>query len=124
MSPIEKESQPLSAFGKKDGAARNEPQEAPEFKPRKRRKKLRLIPIVLWLLFLLSAGAVGVARFAPALIPADLMTYLPPSLLWPPSTTPTTVAVISTATSPGEIIAPTTLTNTPEPASTPTIVPT
>ena len=124
MSPIEKESQPLSAFGKKDGAARDELQEAPEFKPRKRRKKLRLIPIVLWLLFLLSAGAVGVARFAPALIPVDLITYVPSILLWSPSTTPTTVALVSTATSAGEIIATTALTNSPEPTSTATIVPT
>jgi eukaryotic-like serine/threonine-protein kinase len=127
VSPIERESQPLSAFGKKDGAARGEYQEAPEFKPRKRRKKLRLIPILLWLLFLLSAGAVGVARFAPALIPANLMTYLPPILLLPsksPSTTPATAAPIATATIPEEIAVTVALTNALEPTSTLTTVPT
>ena len=126
QSPIERESQPLSSFGKKDGVSQDAPEEAPEFKPRKRRKKWRLAPILLWLLFLLSAGVVGVARLAPALIPSDLITYLPPILLLPtksPSLTP--IIAGPTATVTGEILASATLTNTPGPSpDTSTPVPT
>jgi Tol biopolymer transport system component len=126
QSPIERESQPLSSFGKKNGVPEDVPHEEPEFKPRKRRKKWRVAPILLWLLFLLSAGVVGVARFAPAFIPPDLITYLPPILLLPtepPATTPLITA--STATTTGEILATATFTITPEsPSTTSTPVPT
>jgi eukaryotic-like serine/threonine-protein kinase len=124
QSPIERESQPLSSFGKKDGALQDASQEEPEFKPRKRRKKWRVAPILLWLLLLLSAGIVGVARFAPALIPPDLITYLPPILLLPtkaPIITP--VITVPTATATEEISATTTFTSVPEPL-TDTPVPT
>jgi serine/threonine protein kinase len=127
MSSIEKESQPLSSHGKKEVSAPEEPREAPEFKPRKRRRKSRLMPIVLSLLFLLSAGIVGVARLAPALIPADLMTYVPPFLLLP-TKAPSVTAVIAepTPTVTGEPAATTISTNTLEPSttSTPAVVPT
>lgn len=125
-SPIEKESKPISSFGKKNGIPEAVPQEEPEFKPRKRRKKWRFAPILLWLLFLLSAGIVGVARFAPALIPPDLITYLPPILMLP--TDPSSITPLiseSTATPTGEILATVISTNTPVPStSTPTSIPT
>lgn len=126
QSSIERESQPISSFGKKNGISEEVPQEEPVFKPRKRRKKWRIAPILLWLLFILSAGIVGVARFAPALIPPGLITYLPPILLLPtrpPAATP--VIPIPTATATQEVSITTTFTNTPEtPTSTPTVVPT
>jgi serine/threonine protein kinase/Tol biopolymer transport system component len=124
-SAIEKASQPLSSFGKNE--ASQQPEEAPEFKPRKRRKKNRIIPTLLWILLLLAAAAVGVVRFAPALVPPDLMRYVPAVLLAPtkipvaiPSIQPTavpteTVAVIDTPA----------VKDTPiSPATTATVLPT
>ena len=127
VSPIEKESQPLSSFGKKEVPAHEEPQEAPEFKPRKRRRKFRLVPILLGLLFLLSAGVVGIARLAPALIPPNLMTYLPPILLLPTKSAPVTPSIPDpTATATGVTGANTAIfSNTPEASTgTPAAVPT
>jgi hypothetical protein len=89
-SAIEKASQPLSSFGKSAEPQREEQ----EFKPRKKRRKIRIIPILLWLLFLLAAGVVGVVRFAPNLIPPELMKYVPVVLLLPteaPLVVPTVV---------------------------------
>jgi len=105
-SAIEKASQPLSSFGKNEASQGQE--EAPEFKPRKRRKKKRIIPTLLMILLLLAAAIVGVVRFAPNLVPPDLMRYVPLVLLAPtpvpvvvPSVQPTavpteTVSVIET----------------------------
>jgi serine/threonine protein kinase/Tol biopolymer transport system component len=125
QSAIARESQPLAAFGKKNGNSEDEPHEEPEFKPRKRRKKWRVAPILLWLLFLLSAGIVGVARFSPALIPPDLITYLPPILLLPtqpPAKTPVIADPTARAT---DAVLAATLTNTIEPVTnTPEAVPT
>src|SRR5512147_58651 len=81
QSAIEKASQPISSFGK-NGAPQQQ-EEAPEFKPRKRRKKFRLVPFLLWTLLILAAGLVGVVRFAPNLVPPDLMRYVPVVLLAP-----------------------------------------
>ncbi len=126
QSAIEKASQPLSSFGKNGSPQKQE--EAPEFKPRKRRKKFRVLPILFWILFLLAAAAVGVVRFAPRLVPPDLMKYVPVVLLAPtqaPIVIP--IAVDATAT-PTEMIVATqalAITGTPVPPTvTPTIAPT
>src|SRR6185369_16628631 len=66
-SAIEKASQPLSSFGK-NGAPQQQVEE-PEFKPRKRHKKFRIIPFLFWTLLLLAAAIVGMIRFAPGYIP-------------------------------------------------------
>jgi serine/threonine protein kinase len=130
MSAIERESQPPSSLAQKEFLAQEEPKELPEFKPRRRRRKFRIVPVLLWVLFLLSAGIVGVARLAPALIPANLMTYFPSMLLLPTTSAATTPVIpqpSATLTLTGEIVAPATelLTNASTPsASTPTIVPT
>jgi serine/threonine protein kinase/Tol biopolymer transport system component len=124
LSPIEKESQPVAVAGQKEVGAREEPRELPEFKPRKRRKKLRLMPILLSLLFILSAGTVGIVRLAPALIPPNLLTYVPPALLLPTGSSSVAMAEPTvTATQEPGIIA--TSTNAPESStSTPAIAPT
>jgi len=124
QSAIEKASQPISSFGK-NGAPQQQ-EEAPEFKPRKRRKKFRLIPFLLWTLLILAAGIVGVVRFAPNLVPPDLMRYVPVVLLAPTKSpvvpivkaTSTDVAVVLSSETPvvNDTVAP--------PTSTPTIVPT
>src|SRR5260221_4313748 len=126
QSAIEKASQPLSSFGK--NGSPHEQAEAPEFKPRKRRKKNRIIPILFWILFLLAAAAVGVVRFAPRLVPPDLMKYVPVALLAPtqaPVVIPTVVDATATST---EMIVATqalAITGTPVPhAVTTTIAPT
>ncbi len=95
-SAIEKASQPLSSFGKPDA-----PQpEASEFKRRKRRKKFRILPILFWTLLLLAAGIVGVVRFAPNLIPPDLLQYIPVLLLTPTKTPVATPAIVEATASP------------------------
>jgi eukaryotic-like serine/threonine-protein kinase len=125
QSAIEKASQPLSSYGKKNEAPQQQ-EEAPEFKPRKKRKKIRIIPILLWILFLLAAGIVGVVRFAPNLVPRDLMKYVPVVLLAP--TQPQVIPPVdATATPTNDVLATETLaiTATPIPPTiTSTIAPT
>jgi eukaryotic-like serine/threonine-protein kinase len=119
QSAIEKASQPLSAFGKNESPQQQE--EAPEFKPRKKRRKLRVIPILLWILFLLAAASVGVVRFAPNLVPPELMRYVPAVLLVPTQSPVIPIGVDPTAT-PTETLA---ITDTSVPSTiTPTIAPT
>jgi Tol biopolymer transport system component len=55
--------------------------ELPVFKPRKKRKKgrgRRALSVLLWTLLLLSLAIVGVVRFAPQFVPAQMMTVLSP----------------------------------------------
>lgn len=124
QSPIERESQPQGSFGKKNGAQQDVAQEEPEFRPRKRRKKFRLIPILLWIIFLLAAGIVGVVRFAPTFIPPGLISYVPPFLLVPadlPAGTPTSIPAAATQTQ--MLVATEAVTDTPvPPTSTSTLV--
>jgi len=97
-SAIEKASQPLSSFGKPAEIQ----QEEQEFKPRKKRRKIRIVPILLWMVFLLAAGVVGVVRFAPHLVPPELMKYVPVVLLAPaevPIVVPTVTVIEATGTS-------------------------
>ena len=118
-SAIERESEPLSGIGKNS----RQPQpaeELPEFKPRKRRKKSRLLPILFVVLLLLAGGIVGVARFAPYLIPLEVKSFVPVVLFAPtnaPTPTPTTLVPTATITSLAtETLVP--------PTETPTIQPT
>lgn len=117
-SPIEKASQPISSFGKKgDAVDQVLPEEAPEFKPRKKRKKSRLIPTLFWLIVLLAAAAVGIARFAPNYIPPSIKGYVPP-ILFPPTSVPVVLPATATAT---PSAATATLTAAPQqPTETPT----
>jgi serine/threonine protein kinase len=77
-------------------------EEAPVFKPpRKKRKGVvrRVVSVVLWLLLIAAAGVVGLVRFRPDLVPAGVLSSLQ-SLPIPylfPSNTPTSV-VIATET--------------------------
>jgi len=124
QSAIEKASQPLSSFGK-DGAPQVQ-EEAPEFKPRKRRRKNRIIPTLLLILLLLAAGIVGVVRFAPALVPPDLMRYVPVALRVP-TKAPVVVPPVKRTATPTIVAATQTLafTDTPVPPTiTSTVAPT
>jgi len=123
QSAIEKASQPLSSFGK--NGSPQEQEEAPEFKPRKRRKKNRIIPTLLLILLLLAAGVVGVVRFAPTLVPPDLMRYVPVALRVP-TKVPVVIPPVDNAATPTVVATQTlVLTATPvSPTITPTVVPT
>jgi serine/threonine protein kinase/Tol biopolymer transport system component len=128
QSAIEKASQPLSSFGKNGTPQEARQEEAPEFKPRKKRKKIRIIPILFWILFLLAAATVGVVRFAPNLVPPDLMKYVPVALLGPTqppvippvdaSATPTETASVTETPAVTDTPVPPTITSTVAPTST------
>jgi len=135
-SAIEREVNPRSSdYGEKDDEEET-PKDAPEFKPRKRRKKNRLIPALLWILLILALGVVGVVRYTPTLLPPDVMNMIPKGLLTPlgylPSfgSTSTFTATVAPAVSFTETPLPTeTLANTDTPtpvlpSETPTIAPT
>jgi Tol biopolymer transport system component len=113
---IEHESQPLSGYGQAESVKASQPEEPPEFKPRKRRKKKRLLPILLLILLLLAGGIVGVARFAPYLIPPEVIGYVP-VMLFAPTTAP--IPAAATPTLPPPPAATPTLETTPAPTETP-----
>jgi len=120
-SPIEKASQPLSSYGKKEPQQVAQAEE-PEFKPRKKRKKFRLLRALFWVLLILALGIAAVARFAPYLIPPDLIRYVPP-ILFAPTRPP--IVIHATATPQPATQTPPALTETPvAPTETPTIAPT
>ncbi len=124
QSAIEKASQPLSSFGRQEHA-QPEPQ---EFKPRKKRRKIRIIPILLWILLLLAAGSVGVVRFAPQFVPPELLKFVPVVLL-APTESPVVITPIADVTATSATVALATetsvVTNTVVPPTiTPTVVPT
>jgi serine/threonine protein kinase/Tol biopolymer transport system component len=122
QNSIEREAQ-SNPSGKNSAPAE---EELPVFKPRKKRKKNRLIPAFLWLLFLLAATIVGVVRFRPELVPPDMMTYVPVVLLAPSNTpdplpvpTNTEVPIFAETPDDGGTVAPTvTLPPTLEPTQT------
>ena len=105
QSAIEKASQPLSSFNNKNGNPQQPQQEELDFKPRKKRRKIRIIPTLLWILLLLAAGIVGVVRFAPHLVPPDLMKYVPVVLLARPKSR--SVSVTQPTATPAEIVSAT-----------------
>ena len=100
-SPIARasQSQPLSAaFGNHEFDEEEDAKKDVEFKPRKKRKKNRVIPFLLWTLLILAVVIVGVVRFAPSLIPSDVIRLVPPNLLAPimlPSATPTLTSTVA-----------------------------
>ena len=122
-SAIEKASQPLASYGKKSAIPQEaQPEQAPEFKPRKRRQKLRLLPTLLLILLLLAGSIVGVARIAPDYIPPMIGQYVPPILSVPthvpavlPATATLTQEIADTAASPATL---------EPPSETPTVQPT
>src|SRR5689334_3754915 len=130
QDPIEKESQPLAKIKpevKKDAPL----QEAPVFKPkRKKRKGGRLLAAVLSVLLLLALAIVGTIRFAPNLVPAEVMSVLYPISNFPlpflaatntpaPLPSPTPTQVVNTS-APTATLLPSTPTRT-LPTVTPTV---
>ncbi len=131
QSSIEKESKSSSNFKSPDGQSAPA-QEAPVFKPpKKKRKGRKLVSILLWTLFILALGIVGFARFLPDLVPPLLTDILRPIMNNPvaatpakdtptPLTSPSEVSVLPTVTQP-----PTAATETiPPPTNTPIPLPT
>ncbi len=126
LSPIARESQPLNAFGKNDGALESGVSaELPEFKPRKKRKKNRVLPTLLGILFVLAAAVVGVVRFAPQFVPSNMRPFIPPLLLAPTQSENTPVPAVPTATQTVTVAETAAPTDTPvPPTSTVTVAPT
>jgi serine/threonine protein kinase/Tol biopolymer transport system component len=124
QSAIEKASQPLSSFGKQE-QTQPEPQ---EFKPRKKRRKFRILPILLWILLLLAAGSVGVVRFAPQFVPPDWMRFVPIVLLAPTESLVVIPTVVDVTATPAIVAlateTPVVANTVVPPTITPTVVPT
>jgi eukaryotic-like serine/threonine-protein kinase len=79
QSSIEKASNPVVDFKSGNGKEAVHAEELPVFKPRrKRRKGRRWLTVLLLTLLLLSLAIVGVVRFRPDLVPAEMMTVLNP----------------------------------------------
>ncbi|MFT3891442.1 MAG: protein kinase [Anaerolineales bacterium] len=131
LNPIEKESQPLNEF--KVNGKSNPPQEAPVFKPpKKKRKGRKLIATLLWILLILALGMVAFVRFLPALVPPVIMDILEPinniplPFILPANNTPTSEPVIPSPTT-ASVLPTETVPATIEvvlPSNTPTVAPT
>jgi eukaryotic-like serine/threonine-protein kinase len=79
QSSIEKASNPVADYKSGNGKEAVRAEELPVFKPRRRKRKgRRLLTILLWTLFLLSLAIVGVVRFMPQVVPAQMMSLLSP----------------------------------------------
>ena len=116
-SAIAKASVPVGELQVSNSMNRVSEDEAPVFKPPRRKKKgalRRVFSAVLWLLLILAAGLVGLVWFRPDLVPANILEPLKsfslPFLF--PTATPTEI-VLPTETAPA----------TETPASTPTVIP-
>ena len=78
QEPVEKPSEPLANI-RPDPKIENPLKEAPVFRPkRKKRRGRRLVLSVLLILLLLSVTMVGAVRYAPNLVPAEMMNLLAP----------------------------------------------
>ena len=105
--------------------------ELPVFKPRRKRKKgRRAVAILLWTLLVLSLVIVGVVRFRPEFVPAQMMTVLSPLreikfpfITWTNTPTPVPVATQTSVDAPTvtPIIIPSTATATLTQAVEPTL---
>lgn len=138
QSPIEKESQPLASLrpnGKSDAIL----QEAPVFKPRRRKRTgRRIFSSILVILLLVAFTIVGATRFRPDLLPAGVASALSPigsipipflaagtntpTSLPPATETPTLVAASATAQATDTAVP--TQTSAPSATPTPEITPT
>jgi len=122
---LEKKSDPIAALREEVPS-----EELPVFKPPKKRKKKRLLPTLLLILFLIAASLVGIVRFAPYLIPPEVMGYIPQpvlSFLSAPISIPIVPTGVVPSSTPSEVVpvdpSPTE-TLVPEPTATATIQPT
>ncbi len=128
QSAIAKEARPISALRDETPS-----EELPVFKPPKRRRKNRILPAILLILFLLAASLVGFVRFAPGLIPPVVKSIIPAplfSLLSVPTPAPAVPTEVVSSPTPAQVDPAATedpaLTQTlvPEITATPTIPPT
>ena len=79
QSSIEKASNPVADYKSGNGKEAVRAEELPVFKPRRRKRRgRRLLTILLWTLLLLSLAIVGVVRFMPQVVPAQMMSLLSP----------------------------------------------
>ena len=94
QNPFENKSDPISALRDETPS-----EELPVFKPPRKRKKGRILPALLLILFLLAASFVGLVRFAPYLIPPAVKNIIPAYVISFLSA-PTSVQVIPSETVP------------------------
>lgn len=122
QSSAQQEIKPLASLREEAASA----EELPVFKPpKKKRKKSRILPVFLSILFLLSAGLVGMVRFAPQLLPPIIRDIIPSPVvsfinnvpLFAPAT-PTPTSVILPTSTEALVVAVT------EPSPTATLPPT
>ncbi len=79
QNPIERESQPPVAISQPDSKKNVPVQEAPVFKPkRKKRTGRRVFSSILIVLFLMTFTLVGAVRFRPDIIPTEVASVLAP----------------------------------------------
>ncbi len=130
QNSIERESQPVSSLKASNGKNSQYSEEAPVFKPpKKKRKGRRLVSTLLWLLLILALGTVGFVRFLPTLVPPVLMDILSPINAIPipflPGANSPTPPPLATETLFPTATLPVTVNATLPPAtSTPTLAPT
>ncbi len=130
QSSIERESQPVNE-PRPSNRKNTSSEEAPVFKPpKKKRKGRRFLSAFLWLLFILALATVGIVRFLPDLVPPAWMDILSPINNIPlpflpsdssptPLPLPTETPVLPTVTVPATVEA-----TLPPATSTPTLAPT
>ena len=99
-------------------------EELPVFKPPKRKRKGSVVPGILLTLFLLAAAFVGIVRFRPDMLPANVAQPFAPIAGVPSTSTVTSVPVTiaPVESTPTQMVEPTaTLTFTPTSLPTPTL---
>ena len=128
QNSIERESKPLNEYKSSNGKNASS-EEAPVFKPpKKKRKGSRIVSTFLLILFVIALGLVGFVRFLPNLVPPMLMDILRPinsiSLPFVPANNTPTPLPLPTETPfpPTEMIASTTEAALPTATSAPTMV--
>ena len=113
---VERRSDPISALRDESPS-----EELPVFKPPKKRRKKRfgIIPAILLILLLLAGTLVGLVRFAPYLVPQEVMNVIPHyviSFLITPTPVPVIPTEVAASPTPVDVA-------TDEPMPTETLVP-
>lgn len=134
QSAIERASSPLGEVRVSNASNLGSGEDAPVFKPPRRKKKgifRRLLSTIFWLVLILAAALVGLVRFRPDLVPGGIMQMLDSfaiPFLFPaaaPTATPVpTKAPVTDVPSSTPTVVPATLTRTPTYTPTPTKQPT
>lgn len=121
-SAIERESRPPGDQKLENGKGVSAEAELPVFKPRrKKRKGRRVLAAFFWILLLLAAGIVGLVRFRPQYVPAEVASILGPLA---EIKFPFVAATNTPIPAPTKTSAPTVTSTSVPPTATATLVPT